>query len=226
MAITANNVQGTSANGSDTLSFAYTPSSVTNPVLVCCFGWRNSGVTDLSATPQFGGVDLDVGPYATGGSDGTSQTFYMAAPGTSSLNITADWDSTVNWALLVYTLENVDQGSPLAGSAADNDFNNTPTLAVSSATGEYVTDALVFANAGATESQTLIGSETPNTCDIYSQIAAGAATVDMDWSLSASKVWAMTACRWTEDAGGGGGGGVPNKIEMPYRNAVQRSNLW
>lgn len=169
-------------NGYVVVGFAHYPGSA--PITSISFAGTNMSAikTNISANSVASGLyGLAVGSIAAG-----------------TYNVIITWSSAAQeFVLGASSWHNVHQSSPLGTAAtATGGSSTTPTVNVSSATGEVVVDMLEVDNgvtmtvgAGQTQRwQFRQASHTSGGCSSE----AGAATVTMSWTLGSTDFWAIT----------------------------------
>ncbi len=160
MAITVNNTQ-TNINN----SLSYTPSSVTDAVLVVVVGNEDNATGDVTvdfgATAMTEAIQVEVGPNFT--LYNKSAIFYLIDPGTSAETISATLTGTtspVRVALTAFTLGGIAQTSPVDATASTTSESAATSLDTDITTVEDST-VIVGAIAGnSTETFTAQGTQT------------------------------------------------------------------
>lgn len=185
------------ANGVLTQTWAHTVPSGNNRVLVVGLSFRAKAATVTSLT--YGGVALT--------KIGESRVLLgvemwrLVAPTVGTANLVANWSVTSDLVGWSGSFTNVNQSTPTGTFVAANNNNTTPTVAVTSATGELVIDTVsTSGNASSTTvgaGQTLIcsGALSNNKNDGRgaSSYKAGAASVTMSWTLGSARAWEIAA---------------------------------
>jgi len=157
------------------------------------------------------------------GGDGTSvEIWYLKNPTAGAHTITVTADATNRRAGGgAVTYGNVDQTTPFGTPATASGTSTTPSVTVSSASGEIVLDIMVSKNSAGGTTPTVDASQTQqfnfktvtglgmsSRLNCAGSREAGAASVSMDWTLSDSQGWGMIGVAIKETGGGGGGGGA------------------
>ena len=210
MAIGVGTPQGWEDYGSPvTRSFTATGSERCLVVAITC---RYSGqITSIT----FGGVALEKAADADdGGNRCAAEVWYLVNPSatTADLVVTCSSARRIQW--VAYCLTGVSQGTPVGTGATATGNDTTPTVAVSSAAGELVIDAVaaladtdlyptLTLTVGAGQTQTdqgLASSGTPAVLGGSSR-EAGASSVTMSWTLSTTTRWAIAAVPFKASSG-------------------------
>ena len=210
MAIGVGTPQGWEDYGSPvTRSFTATGSERCLVVAITC---RYSGqITRIT----FGGADLLKAADADdGGNRCAAEVWYLVNPtaATADLVVTCSSARRIQW--VAYCLTGVSQGTPVGTGATATGNDTTPTVAVSSAAGELVIDAVaaladtdlfpgLTLTVGAGQTQTdqgLASSGTPAVLGGSSR-EAGASSVTMSWTLSTTTRWAIAAVPFKASSG-------------------------
>lgn len=176
MAITVNNrVTSSSTTGATSYTIAYTPSNVSNRVLVVRLSLMRLAETDFTATAKFGttgngssGTSMTEAVTASGNAASRwmrSYIFYLVNPGTSAGEVYIDLGSVSNtsgYVITIETLGGVHQTTPLGDT---NSASGTGTGAVTADVANVVDGSLVLAvvtaqAAGTTQSYTWSGDVT------------------------------------------------------------------
>lgn len=184
-------------------------------ILVGVCGW-NSGVNTITGVTFDGGAMAELGAGSTRSAFGgfyITRIFGLAvgnkASGTYvvSVNLVDTWDE-YNVAILAYN--GVHQTVSVGTAAFANGSSGTPSVVVSSATGELVVDFVTFGGgSGAVHvSQTQRWLQATSTGGGSSE-EAGAASVTMSWTQSSAD-WTIAGVPLKPAAGGGGGGAFPH----------------
>ena len=184
-------------------------------IIVGLAGWDGNAVSTASAT--YDGTSMtalaSVTRAAFGGSYRT-HLFGLAvgnkAAGTyvMSANLLEVWDE-YNAVVIVYN--GVDQTTPTGTATTNNGSSTTPTVDVSSASGELVVDVVTFGGGSGTvhASQTQRWLQATATGGGASE-EAGGATVTMSWTQNSAD-WTIAAVP-LKPAAAGGGGPYPREV--------------
>lgn len=154
-------------------------------------------VTDVAVT--YNGVAMTLVDNAVGGNGGKPWMFRLVAPATGSNTIAASWTTSSSCAGGGMSFTGVSQSAPLGTAAKNTGASTTPTVDVTSASGELVVDVVSNANAGGapsvgadqTERYNQLGSGTNNVYGAGSH-EAGAATTTMSWTIVSTN-WGIVA---------------------------------
>lgn len=152
-------------------------------------------------------------------------TFYLVAPATGSNTVSVTPSGGLfDFGACAISLSDVHQTVPLGTAANATGYDTTPTVTVSSATGELVVDGLVIMNSG---TLTVGAGQTQHwnapTANAFIRYAgsteSGAASTTMSWSNSSSQTWAIVAVPIKPTGGGSGG---PNITGAHYQYRKRR----
>lgn len=152
-------------------------------------------------------------------------TFYLVAPATGSNTVSVTPSGGLfDFGACAISLSDVHQTVPLGTAANATGYDTTPTVTVSSATGELVVDGLVIMNSG---TLTVGAGQTQRwntpTANAFIRYAgsteSGAASTTMSWSNSSSQTWAIVAVPIKPTGGGSGG---PNITGAHYQYRKRR----
>ncbi len=152
-------------------------------------------------------------------------TFYLVAPATGSNTVSVTPSAGLfDFGACAISLSDVHQTVPLGTAANATGYDTTPTVTVSSATGELVVDGLVIMNSG---TLTVGAGQTQRwnapTANAFIRYAgsteSGAASTTMSWSNSSSQTWAIVAVPIKPTGGGSGG---PNITGAHYQYRKRR----
>ena len=201
------------SSGSDTgdvlvnsISWSHTVSG-NNRLLIVGVSIRNGGgqtVLDPDGV-TYGAQSLTKIGAIDNGTNVRVEMWYLVAPltGTDTVTVTLAASATARFAAGAISLTNVDQGTPIIGGLTSNTGNDdSPTVAVSSASGELVVDTLASMN----DSEATAGAGqdrqwSPTTVSVRGagSTEPGAASVNMSWTLGTASQWAIGAIRvnWT-----------------------------
>ena len=151
-------------------------------------------------------------------------TFYLIAPATGSNTVSVTPSGGLyDFGACAMSLSDVHQTVPLGTVANATGYDTTPTVTVSSATGELVVDGLVIMNSG---TLTVGAGQTQRwnapTANAFIRYAgsteSGAASTTMSWSNTSSQFWATVAIP-VKPLGGGGSSIIPSQAYYRRRRA-------
>lgn len=187
---------------------------------------RNGGADNITGVTYNLAAMTDLGTATMGSTQ--ARMFGLIAPTAGANNVVVTLATGTSEALIVgvRSWSGVDQTTPVRGGAATaaTGTSTTPTVTVTSAVGEVVCDVIAFAAA-----QTYVSTGAGQTLDYSDADAgvnfrrgagsheAGAASVVMDHTISASGVWASLGCSLMPAAGGGGGSTQPPRSMHQFR---------
>ena len=235
----------TPSTGGTSLTFSHTVDSGTDVLLVSvCLG----GSTPVVSGVTFDGVALTQKADASAG-DGQKRVdwWYLLSPTVTTANVVVSFNFARGGAVAV-NYDDVDvAGTPFGtGAAASAVSGTTPTVDVSSASGEVVISAAgsqngdtVTATVGASQSEianfiTAAGAGLLSSRMVCSD-EAGAASVTMNYTLSSSQGWATGSFALKPAPSAGGGSGAAERprgsfMTQFYKNeqtaARRRLPLW
>jgi hypothetical protein len=176
------------------------------------------GYADSAAVPTgvtYNGVAMTkIGEVAYGSNHAIS-VWELVAPAAGAHTVAPTFTDFNIEALVAVSLSGVHQTTPHGTVVTASNANTTPSVTVSSATGELVVDfvavkqnstATATVGSGQTQRANLATTVNP-VIDVRGLVSteAGAASVTMDWTLSASESWKAVGVP-VKPAGGGGGG--------------------
>lgn len=180
--------------------------------LVVAINVRYSGqVTGIT----FNGVALTKAADADdGGNRCAAEVWYLVNPAATTANIVATCSSARRVQWTAYCLTGVAQGTPVGTGATATGNSTGPSVAVSSASGELVIDAVaaladtdtlagLTLTVGASQTQTgnALASSGAQAVRGGSSREAGASTVTMSWTLSTGTYWAVAAVPFKASSG-------------------------
>lgn len=194
MAITVNNVQSST---SKTLS--YTPSSVSDAVLVVCPVSEDLSSNEPFTDVDFGGTSLTQG--ATGSASGSghnnrSAVYYLTNPGTSTLTITVTGGESGRTGFVALTLGGVNQSTPVdvsdstsVGTSGSAPYSvstsattaNDNSLVVSCLSGSLGVGGTLGLSGGTIQADTPVGGTVDMGCGTSTESPAG--TYTHTWSI-------------------------------------------
>jgi len=142
----------------------------------------------------------------------TVSLFGLVAPATGANTLALTTDISARLCGGGISFSGVDQTTPTGTAVTAKAAGSSPTVNVSSATGELVVDAVTADDncsggtftVGASQTERVnINSASSCGCALGMSTEAGASTTTMSWSWSLSTVWAMVAVPLKEAGGGG-----------------------
>lgn len=213
---TATTSTGSSVNS---LSFSHTCTGSDLLLLVAVTMRRINSATVDDVT--YNGVSMTLVTTATSGSR-YAELWRLAGPATGSNTVAVSLSTTeqeVSAGVMSFT--GVDQTTPVGTAATATGSGTTPSVAVSSTTGELVVDALAIENAGTLS----VGAGQTSRYNTFGaggwnkhagSTEPGAVSTTMSWSDTVGGEWAIIGVPMKPATGGGGGSGVPVKM-FQYR---------
>ena len=206
-AVTVESVSSAATAGTaNTLTFSHTVvGNYRYLVVEITLNTRNSGAATVS-TVKYNGVSLTkLTPNPTTSNNRRVEFWVLANPALGTANIVITTSANVGFAAAAITLNGVDPTtpSPTPASAYANSTavgSTAPSVTIAAATSGIVLDALaategVTATVGAGQTQTWSEQSGMTTNDVYGfgSYEAGAASVTMSETLSATAVWKIGA---------------------------------
>ena len=185
------------ANNATTQTWSHTVPSGNNRILVVGLSLRVRAATVTSLT--YGGVALTkIGESRVRMG---VELWRLVAPTVGTANLVASWSTTSDLVGWSGSFTNVNQSTPTGTFAAANNINTTPTVTVTSASGELVIDTVstrgdaLSTTVGSGQAVICSGALSNNKGDGRgaSSYEAGAPSVVMSWTLGASKAWEIAA---------------------------------
>lgn len=214
-------VSTTSSNGSGPFTWSHTCAGSDRLLLLFVAHYHSSNTI---SSASYNGVSMTA---VTNGAAVTGSgylcfitTFYLVAPATGSNTVSVTPSAGLyDFGACAISLSDVHQTVPLGTAANATGYDTTPTVTVSSATGELVVDGLVIMNSG---TLTVGAGQTQRwntpTANAFIRYAgsteSGAASTTMSWSNTSSQFWATVAIP-VKPLGGGGSSIIP--IQAYYR---------
>ncbi len=198
-AILVDAVSSFSANEATNLAWSHTVGGGEDRVLVV--GVSSHSNTAVSGV-TYGGTAMDPVVTQVGGGNLTRASLFILRgppPGPAQVVVTLSGSEDVVGGAVSFT--GVDQGTPVGGAASAKGTGATASVAIGSAAGEVVVDAVaargsavsVFAGGGQAQ-QWNIGTGTLGSNIIGGgSTEPGAASVTMSWALTVGRSWAVAA---------------------------------
>lgn len=195
MALAVDAVSSTGGSGSS-FSWSHTCSG-SNRVLLLGIGWYDTADTVSSITYNSVAMTLVPSSTATNGQY-TAALYYLTDPTTGSNTISVTFTGSVfDFGGVALSVTGADQSTPLGTANTASGTSTTPSVTITSASGELVLDTLIIAHSG---TLTVGGSQTQRWNAITgggfikggASTEDGAASVTMSWSNSTSQDWAIT----------------------------------
>jgi hypothetical protein len=121
----------------------------------------------------------------------------LANPATGAHNVVVTLAGASDATVTIISVKKTHNTTPVSGPVEAEGTSTSPSVSVSSATGALVIDCLCWyqetATATAGGGQTQRSNQTVGDCGGAVSTKAGAASVSMGWTISASREWAHTA---------------------------------
>ena len=170
-----------------------------------CFGTNRLLVVSTSATwGSISGVTYN-GDALTCQTDSmyrefsgfASGIFYIIAPDTGTHDVVVSFSGSLDAVATACGFTGVNQTTPFNGASEAEGTSTGPSVAVGSASGDFVLDCLTWNIDGAATAtvgadQTQRGQDTQGSyCGHAVSTEAGAASVTMSWTIGASKEWSL-----------------------------------
>lgn len=188
-----------SSNNSTTVTGSHTPVSTTNGVALACVTWQRGTLGTLNSVTYGGNAMTLIAGATDGGGQRRAELWRYVGYASGASTVTGTFDATKNDArMTVMTYTGVDQVTPIGTAATATGGASPITVNVTSAAGELVVDC---AEGGASADPITVGAgqtqrsnhgDGTNHTQVTSE-EAGAASVTMSWTLTASDYWAQVA---------------------------------
>ncbi len=193
----------TGSVAASTLTFSHTVNDGANGILIVEIASQHGSPADPVASVTYGGQSLSqVGAANLFGNDETADIWYLLAPTVGTANIVVNVVSSCHFVAGATDYFGVNQTAPFGALVTTTGNSSTPSVAVTSAAGQLVVDSLVTAGQAISivptgPGQTQLWSQETGTAASDAlggaSYQAGAASVTMSWSQSASESWALVA---------------------------------
>jgi hypothetical protein len=167
-----------------------------------CFGTNRLLVVSVSATwtgvtgVTYNGVALTAAETRQYSGFG-SFVYYIVAPDTGTHDVVVSMAGSVDIIATASGFTGINQSTPIAGAVTAEGTSATPSITVSSATGDFVLDCVGYNIDGAssitaTGGQTQIANTTQGSyCGHAVSTKAGAASVTNSWTINITREWAV-----------------------------------
>lgn len=192
-------------------SWTHTPSGTPNYVEIAV-GWMARSTTINAIT--YGGSAMTLVTTTDEGSSGSKVAIYgLVSPSSGAQTCSITFSTNVNYAARATTYTGVDTGTPRGTEQTTTGFGTAPSLSVTSAAGELVSDAICVANrtytltVGADQTERAnhtSGGGTPGVL-VGGSTEAGGTSVTMSWTIGTSGDYSYVASPIKASGGGGGG---------------------
>ena len=208
-ALTLDASSSTSGAAVSSLTWSHTVGSGDERILIVGVSLRKNSQSVSNIT--YGGVGgfTLIGSQLDGGADHRAELWYklMPAVGTANVVVTIA-GGTVDAVGGAVSFFNVDQTTPLGTFVGATNTSTTPSVTVTSATGEIVVDVMssngdsgtVSVGAGQTQQWNLKSGTGDGNEAGSGSTESGASSVTMSWTLAASNKWAIGAVSIKPDA--------------------------
>jgi len=186
----------------NSLTWSHTVAVVANRFLLVSLSFRDGNVSATSVT--YGGAALTlIGVQNAPGTNNRTEMWYRIAPTAGTANVVVNMSASKEIVGVSVSYAGVNQSTPLGTHVCASNTSTAASVAVSSAAGQLVVDA-VTAN-GDANSLTAGASQTQlwNTVSANGSAAAnarsggstkaGASSTTMSWTLGVSKPWSICA---------------------------------
>lgn len=205
-------------SGVSSISWTHTPVGTPDYVYVGCGSASLSGGTTISS-PTYGGAALtsvktQLNTNFDGGAvDGRASLYGLVAPASGAQTVSLTFSGTNFGDSGAATFIGVDQTTPTGTPSGVNVSNTPSSITISSATGNYVVDAIAVEDRAtaltAGQTQVFNGGSGVGSYEGAGQRAVGSASVAMGWTWSsAGSASAQAAVEIKAAAGGGGSVGT------------------
>lgn len=189
------------AGASNTLTVSHTLNSVTNGAAVACAMSRTTAAP--TSVTYNGAAMTQVGGTVTIDSLVTVTMWRILTAGMAAAthDLVIDWGATsTDHVGGIVSFTGVDQTTPVSGAATATDFSATAAVTVTSATGNMGVSCVVGKNRVVTSLDTSRWTQTGN--DGYGESTiAGAASVVLDWTLTAADTWGIVGASVDQSGG-------------------------
>lgn len=211
MALAVDAIASGTGTGSS-LTFSHTCAGV-NRLLIVWVSYFDSADTISSVT--YNGVAMTAIPSGSAANGNYKIAgYYLIAPATGANNVVVTFSGAVSdFGGGSISFTDAHQTTPLGTAVTATGTSTSPSVTVSSASGEFVADGLIIVHGG---TLTVGGSQTQRWNAIATNgfikyagsTQGGAGAVSNTWSNSSSQVWAQGAVP-VKPVGGGGGLSIP-----------------
>lgn len=194
--ITFDNASATAGvgNGAQTVSFAVATQS--NRVLLVDIASHQVGGRSISGVTYNGDALAQLDQQLTASGYGSSERWWIIAPDQGTFDVVVTFAGpSGEWVISPSSWYNVNQATPFGTTVGAEGNSTTPSVDVSSATGEVVVATIGAANA--TSITTGTGQTRRSTAndagEIFEEVSseAGAGTVTMSGTFGASYIWSI-----------------------------------
>ena len=222
----------TDAQATATQTFAHDSGTGSDRLLLVYGGVNNGGgapaetVEDLTT---YNAVSLTAfgASVGTPGGGWPTRWFYLVAPATGSNNVVVIYGNTGSRTVgaIAQTYNGVDQSTPVSGYNTATGTSTTPSITISSATGDLVV-AVVGAESAVTSDptdETERADFNPTARHMSATEEAGGASIVMDSTLSASAGWVTMGVSLKAAAAAAGGPKYRSRILLGDSRTSQRS---
>lgn len=189
-------------------------------------GFADDALNPTAVT--YGGTSMTkIGEVAHGSGHGIT-VWELINPPAGAANVVLTFTNQIVMVIVARSFSGVHQTTPKGTVVTNSGSSTTPSTTVSSASGELVADFVVArqlsaatatVGAGQTQDANLASNGSPGALDSRGLCSteAGAGSVTMDWTLSASEPWKAVGVP-IKPAGGGGGTATPVAVLLGQLN--------
>jgi hypothetical protein len=197
-------------------SFTHTPVGTPTAILVTIHQYLRGGINCDITSVTYNGVALTMearASFGTSEGDPRSEVWSLPNPASGAQTVATNVGTSTTSYFQVYatTFTGSDTTTACTSANGATGTSTTPSVTISSQSGDLVIDAMTQASAGATitvgagQTQKYNVSAILGTMRDCGSTEGGASSVVMDWSSSANVKWANAGAS-VKTAGGGGGG--------------------
>lgn len=195
MALAFDAVSNAHGNGTGPFTFAHSCSGSDRLLLVLIAHYY---LDDVVSGVTYNGDALTAVPN---GEDNNGQfnitLYYMVAPDTGSNTVSVSTTGSVyDIGMIAMSFTGADQSTPLGTAVTATGSSTTPSVNISSASGEIVVDGLIIVHSGTltvgADQTQRVNTNTANAFIKYaSSTESGVSSTTMSWSNSTSQDWAI-----------------------------------
>jgi len=199
-AIAVESTSSASAKAASSLTWSHTVGPSLNRILMV--GVSNNNTTRPVSTVTYGGTALTrVGFQNAPGTQNRIELWSLIAPSPGTANVVVTFSGSVDSVGGAIVFSGVDQATPLGTFASANGSNASPSVTVSSASGQVVIDTLATngdgssaaAGPGQTQRWSLKTGNGGGNALGAGSTEPGASSVTMSWTLGHAHAWSIGA---------------------------------
>lgn len=208
MALVIDATSSVAGSGAGPFTWVHTCSG-SDRFLLLGISYYDSGDT-ISAVTYNGDALTEVPSSTVSNGQYSAALYSLIAPDTGSNTVSVTFTGSVfDFGAGAVSYTGADQVAPLGTAATDTGTSTTPSVDVTSTTGEIVQDALAMIHSGtltvgASQTQRWNSTGGFGFIKYAGSTESGATTTTMSWSNSTSQDWAIVGVAVKPDSGGGG----------------------